>query len=144
MTTPAVAQLKSKRAEIAGQIRLLHRQLVQLRADLTHVEAALRILEPGIDLDRIAPRRVEFRPRYFKRGQLTRLILEYLREHAGDIVAVADIMPAAVAGRNLNGAQYKAVEVVVYQALWKLAKRGTITQTGQGARHARFKLAGEA
>ncbi|MBV8888116.1 MAG: hypothetical protein JO305_00430 [Alphaproteobacteria bacterium] len=140
MTTPAVADLRDKRAEIAGQIRLMHKQLAQLRIDLAHVEAALRILEPGIDLDRIAPRRVEFRPRYFKRGALTRLILDYLRERPGETIATADIMPSAIGVRNLNGVDYRRVEVVVYEALRKLGKRGIVAQTGQGAKAARFRV----
>jgi hypothetical protein len=48
-----------------------------------------------------------------------------MREHASEAVAVADIMPAAVGDRALNSAEYRRVEVVVYEALHKLAKRGT-------------------
>jgi hypothetical protein len=35
----------------------------------------------------VVPRRVEFRPRYFKQGELTRLVLNFIREHAGQTVA---------------------------------------------------------
>src|SRR5216683_431161 len=125
MTTYTLAELFSKRAEIAGQIVQAEKQARQLRADLAHVEATIRILRPGTELPKIVPKRVEFRPRYFKRGQLTRLILDYMRDHAGAVVMVADIMPAAVGERTLNAAEHKAVVVCVYQALAKLAKRGT-------------------
>ena len=37
-------------------------------------------------------------------------------------------MPAAVGDRTLNSAEYKRVEVVVYEALKKHAKRGTVRQ----------------
>ena len=40
--------------------------------------------------------------------------------------------------------EYRRVEVVVYEALKKLAKRGTVRQTGQGLKMVRFRLAGEA
>jgi hypothetical protein len=83
MTTFAIAELFDKRAELAGQIVQAEKQARQLRADLAHVEAAIRVLRPGIELPKVVPRRVEFRPRYFKRGQLTRLILDYMRSHAG-------------------------------------------------------------
>ena len=140
MTTAAVARLKEKRAEIAGEIRQLHKRMTQLRLDLAHVEGALRVLQPGIELEKIVPRRIEFRPRFFKRGQLTRLCLDYMREHAGDSVAVAEIMPTAVGDRRLNTAEYRRVEVVVYEAIRKLAKRGLVRQAGQGAKAARFCL----
>jgi hypothetical protein len=99
-----------------------------LREDLAHVEATIRILRPGTELPKIVPKRVEFRPRYFKRGQLTRLIRDHLRDHAGEAVAVANIMPAAVGDRTLNSVEYRRVEIVVYEALRKLAKRGKLAR----------------
>src|SRR6266571_139504 len=80
MTTYTLTELFSKRAEIAGLIVQTEKQVRQLRVDLAHVEATIRILRPGTELPKIVPRRVEFRPRYFKRGQLTRLIRDHLRE----------------------------------------------------------------
>lgn len=130
----------SKRAELAGQIIQAEKHARQLRDDLAHVEAAIRILRPGVELEKVVPRRIEFRPRYFKRGELTRLVLNFMREHAGETIAVADIMPRAAGDRNLNPADYRRVEVVVYEALKKLAKRGTVQQTGQGAKAAHFVL----
>jgi hypothetical protein len=124
----------NKRAEIAGQIVQGEKQVRQLRADLAHVEAMIRILRPGTELPKIVPKRVKFRPRYFKRGQLTRLTRDHLRDHAGEAVAVADIMPAAVGDRNLHSAEYRRVEIVVYEAPKKLAKRGTVRQTAPDQR----------
>ena len=140
MTTYTLTELFNKRAELAGLIVQAEKQVRQLRADLAHVEATIRILRPGTELPKIVPRRVEFRPRYFKRGQLTRLIRDYLRDHVAEAVAVADIMPAAVGDRTLNSVEYRRVEIVVYEALKKLAKRGTVRQTGQGAKSAYWQL----
>jgi hypothetical protein len=72
------------------------------------------------------------------------LVLDFMRQHAGQTVAVADIMPTAVGDRTLNSAEYRRVEVVTYEALYKLAKRGTVQQTGQGAKAARWRLLIEA
>jgi hypothetical protein len=144
MTTYTLTDLFDKRAELAGQIVQAEKLARQLRADLAHVEAAIRILRPGIELPKVVPRRVEFRPRHFKRGQLTRLILDFMRDHAtAESVAVADIMPAAVGDRNLNSAEYRRIEIVVYEALKKLAKRGMVQQTGQGPKTARWRLSAE-
>src|SRR3954452_10199395 len=89
----------------------------ELRADLAHVEATIRILRPGIELEKVVPRHVEFRPRHFKRGALAKLVLNYMRQHADDAVAVADMMPLVVAGRTLNAAEYQRAAVGVYEAL---------------------------
>jgi hypothetical protein len=140
VTDHAVARLREKHAELLGEINMLLRRLAQLRADLAHVDGALRVLEPDIELERISPKRFEFRPRYFKRGALTRLCLDYIRQNAGRAIAVSEIMPVAIGDRNLTTAEYRRVEVVVYEALRKLAKRGTLRQEGRGAKSAVFVL----
>ena len=140
MTDHAVARLREKHAEILGEMNLLLRKLAQLRADLAHVDGALRVLDPDIELEKIDPRRFEYRPRYFKRGALTRLCLDYMRQNAGRPVLVSEIVPVALGDRNLTTAEHWRVAVVVYEALRKLAKRGTLQQIGTGAKHARFVL----
>lgn len=67
-----------------------------------------------------------------------------MRQHADELIAVPDIMPAAIGDRRLNSAERRKIEAAVYQALHKLAKRGTLRRDGQGAKTARFRLAGEA
>ena len=140
MTSPAIAALRLKRSELAGEIIQLEKQATRLRSDLAHVDAALRVLSPGIDLEKIVPRRIQYRPRYFKRGHLTRLCLECLRDAAGPI-AVADVLPIAIGTRTLNLHEHQRLAVAVYQALYKLAKRGTAEQTGEGVKAARWRLA---
>jgi hypothetical protein len=140
MTTFALSELFDKRAEIAGQIVQAEKLARQLRADLAHVEAAIRILRPGIDLPKIVPKRVEFRPRFFKRGALARLCLDYMREHAGGIVAIADMMPLAVADRSLNTAEYNRLAVGVYEALRRMERKRLVTREGEGWRNAKWRL----
>jgi hypothetical protein len=140
MTTQTLAELFDKRAELAGEIILSEKRVRQLRADLAHVEATIRILRPGIELEKVVLRRIEYRPRYFKRGQLTRLVSGFLRDHAGQTVTVADIMHLAVGERTPTTADYCNIEIVVYEALKRIAKRGTVDQIGAGAKKARFIL----
>jgi hypothetical protein len=144
MTVFTINELFAKRSELAGQILHMEKQVRQLREDLAHVEATIRILRPGIDMPKIIPKRVEYRPRHFKRGQLTRLILDYLRDHPGVDVSVADITPFAVGDRVVTSVEHQRVAVIVYQCLHKLAKRGTAIQTSAGVKGARWRLASEA
>ena len=132
MTTHTVSELFEKRNELAGQINLLEKQARQARTDIASIESAIRVMRPGIDLPKIVPRRIEYRPRYFKRGALTRLVLEFLRDHADKPIAVADIMPVAIGGRNLNQHEHQRLAVTVYQVLYKLANRGIIERLSDG------------
>ena len=88
-------------------------------------------------------KRVEYRPRYFKRGQLTRLCLDYIREHAGQPIMVADILPLAVGERILTQAERAGVSTAVHQALHKIAKRGTIERIARVGRVVRWRVASD-
>ena len=141
MTTYTLTELHEKRAELAGEIIQAEKRVRELRADLAHVEATIRILRPGIELGKVVPRRVEFRPRYFKRGTLAKLILDYMRQHAGETVTVADILPTAIGDRSLNLAEHKRVAVGIYEALRRAERRRLVNRNGEGWKSARFRLA---
>jgi len=141
MTTYTLTELFDKRAELAGEILQAEKRARELRADLAHVEATIRILRPGIELPKVVPKRVEYRPRHFKRGELTRLCLDYIREHANAPITVADILPLAIGDRTLTARDQEIFRVTVHQALHKIAKRGTIERIGPVGRVVRWTLA---
>lgn len=140
MTTFALAELHEKRAELAGLIIQTEKRARELRAELAHIEAAIRILRPGEELPKVVPKRVEYRPRYFKRGQLTRLCLDYLREHPGQPVTVSDILPLAIGDRELPARDQEILRVTIHQAMHKLAKRGIVEGLSQQGRIVRWRL----
>ena len=49
MNDHAISRLIAKRAEIASMIAELEEELNQCRADLTHIDGALRLLSADID-----------------------------------------------------------------------------------------------
>ena len=53
MTDHVIAALIAKRAELAGIIDQLQRQLGQYRADLTHIDGVLRVLAADLDPEAI-------------------------------------------------------------------------------------------
>jgi hypothetical protein len=48
--------LIEKRAELAGDIRLLEERLEQLRSDILHLDAAIRIMDPAYQVEAIVPK----------------------------------------------------------------------------------------
>ena len=125
MTTHTVAELYEKRNELAGQIVQAEKLSKQLRADIASIENAIRVMRPGADLPKIIPRRIEYRARYFQKGQLTRLILDQLRE-ADAPVTVDDIAFVARGDRRLNSQESYRLVVTIYQALIRLWNRGIV------------------
>lgn len=92
--------LISKRAEIAGQIEHTQDKLRQLVIDLDHVDAAIHIFDPSIELLEIKSRPVPPRHQAFK-GEVTRIVLATLR-NAKRPLTTAEIAQRVMAERGLD------------------------------------------
>ena len=77
----AVNALCNKRAEITGLIAMHEREVDRLRAELVHVDATMRLFDPGTDPAAIEPlRRFPRRIKYFARGEVTKRVYDALRD----------------------------------------------------------------
>jgi hypothetical protein len=79
--THVVSALKDKRMVVAGQIETLQAQLRQAVIDLDHVEAALRLFDPDVEMAALPPRKVA-PVLYDTKGDTGRTILDTLRNAA--------------------------------------------------------------
>jgi hypothetical protein len=98
-----------KRAEIAGQIEAAQAALRELIIALDHVDAAIRLFDPTVDLDGIKPRRLPS-PHKAYRGDQTRIVLSALRQAAGPLTT-KQIAMAVMAERGMNTADAAAVRL---------------------------------
>ena len=95
----ALNGLIAKRAELAGQIDMMQREMRNLVASISHIDAAIRIFDPNVDLDDIKPK---LPPRFHAfKGEVSRLVLDALRE-SGKPLPVSDLTLIVSAGRGLN------------------------------------------
>lgn len=92
--------LTRKRAEIAGQIEHNQLSLRHLIAELDHIDAAIRIFNPSIDIAAIRSKPVPPRHAAFK-GEVTRIVLRSLR-HAATPLTSRDIALRLMTERGLN------------------------------------------
>jgi hypothetical protein len=77
-TTQAKYTLEQLHAELGGKILDNKKEAARLAQAMKHVEAILKMIEPGYDVRPIAVRRRKPNP-YFKRGTLFRCALDVLR-----------------------------------------------------------------
>jgi hypothetical protein len=77
---PALYALERLHAELGGKIKDNKREAARLVLDMKHVEAVLRLLEPGFNVSAIAARRKYKSTAPFKRGHSFRLIMDILRK----------------------------------------------------------------
>jgi hypothetical protein len=128
----AVAALSHKRAEIAGVIAELEKQLAAHRADLVHIDNALRLLNSPIPGDAIPARKP--RPRntgYFTHGELSRRIYEALRDR--DTVSAAELADIAITHKGIEDSRVRATFVGRFLVrLDQMALRGHVERIGSG------------
>src|SRR6266481_230239 len=97
----AVFALKEKRAEIAGTITELHRQIAKHRADLMHIDYAIRLIDPTFTVMDTRERRVRFSSvGYFEKGELTRRIYDGLRR--SESISAAELADGAMTDKKLT------------------------------------------
>ena len=91
--------LIAKRAEVAGQIEMMQRDIGQLVATIGHIDATIRAFDPNADLEDIKPR---MPPRFQAfRGEVSRLVLDALRKSKKPL-PVSDLTLVVAAGRAIN------------------------------------------
>jgi hypothetical protein len=98
--THVVSALKEKRIQVASQIESLQGQLRQAVIDLDHVEAALKLFDPEVDLAALPARKIA-PVSYDTKGDTGRIILETLRT-ATKPLSTAQVCEAVMVARRLD------------------------------------------
>ena len=129
-----VSALVNKRAEIAGMIARTEQQLGQFRADLVHLDAAIRLFAPRIEPKTIPAKRIRQSDLWFEQGELSRHVLDALRR-AGEPIRAPDLVRAVMIDKGLDPADrpsFARVQWKVRDTLNRLNKRGLLASSGSG------------
>lgn len=118
--------LIAKRAEIAGKIEAMQREMRTLIATVGHIDATIRTFDPSMALEDITPK---LPPRFqaFK-GEVSRILLDALRE-AKMPLPVFDLTLSVAAGRGINTDDKPFMIILrrrVDAALRNMRKRGLV------------------
>ena len=133
MTEQSVVGLRRKRAEIAGRIVDLRREVDRLQADLFHVDAVLKIFgeEPA---DIPTKGRMPVRSAYFGRNEITRRCLEALR--VKDVISADDVAVQAMREKGLDPEADRKQRTDfgrrILVSLHDLRKNGHVEEIGHG------------
>src|SRR3954462_4225817 len=108
MNDHAISRLIAKRAEIAGMVAELEEELNQCRADLTHIDGALRLLRADLDTTTIPPRERRYkRTHYFAHNELSRLCMDTLRLAGGPLTAEENTLRIMTKGLDARDARLR-------------------------------------
>src|SRR3954452_18947813 len=131
----AVSRLISKRAEMAGMIARLEQEVDQCRADLTHIDGALRVLSADLDPETIPPRRRYERARYFAHNELSRLCMDSLRMAANEPLTAEEITIRTMNAKGLEAGDARlraTIRVQIAVVLKRLHRRQVAAPSGKG------------
>lgn len=98
---PALYALERLHAELGGKILSNRKEAKRLAQDMRHVEAVLKLLEPGFDVRRIAVRRRNRQNPWFKRGDMFRHAIDVLRRSSAPMTA-REITEALLRSRGVE------------------------------------------
>ncbi|MBC7907122.1 MAG: hypothetical protein H7Y60_10295 [Rhodospirillaceae bacterium] len=124
--------MRKKRAEIAGQIAAHERDIGQLRADLRHIDAVLRVY--GFDNPELIPNKRAVKPKtlWFRGGECARLALDTLRAGGGQLSTRA-ITGGVMKAKDLDPADTRTRELVQKAVLGSLGRmKGVVERSGGG------------
>jgi hypothetical protein len=127
----AVAALRERRAELAGEIKSLESRLRHLRESLVHVDGALRLFDPDGNPTTIKPKRPYKRVKLFGQGKLNRMILDALRRAERPLRTV-DVIEAVAAKTGFGQEAANGLKGRVRSNLLYLSKvRGAVIKDGE-------------
>ena len=139
----AIFALKEKRADIAGTISELQRQVAKHRANLVHIDYTIRLIDPTFTVMDTRKRRVRVSTiGYFEKGELTQRIYAELRR--SESVSAAELADAAMADKKLNDPRTRSYCVTRFLSwLGQMAReeRSVRVRVGISTYNVRWKLA---
>lgn len=125
--------LVAKRAELTGLIEHYQAQIRRLSADVDHLDATLRLFDPGYDVSSVKPKGVRHTNPWFAQGEISRLALDALRTAAKPL-STCEIADALIARKGIAVEGTKERDRLVKSLLWtlqQLRKRGTTEIVGR-------------
>lgn len=125
-----ISGLISKRNELAGLAEHHAQELDRLDADLKHLDAAIKLFDPEMDLRTLPPKRFREANRIFRQGESNRLMLEVLRE-AGGTLNTLEIAQRIADKKKLDESLVKTVRDTILDSLRRAEKKGVLRQMGR-------------
>ncbi len=127
----ALTALRDKRATLAGEITDFKKQIAWREQALGHVDACLRLMDPGADPSSLPAKRPYRRVKLFRQGELGRMILDALRR-AGKPLGTHAVVTALLAEGGHGEEARPAMTPRVRGNLCYLEKRGAVVKAGRG------------
>ena len=136
---PALYALIRLHAELGYKIKANKDEAAKLREDMQHIEATLRLLEPGFDTRRIAVKRRYNANPLFRRGTIFRAVLSLLRT-APEPMTADQLSLALLRSKGVENPSKEQRELMYGAVNASLCKNGGKTVAADDGRPRRWRL----
>jgi hypothetical protein len=131
--TMIITRLRTKRGEIFEALECLGRQVEQHRADLTHLDATIRLFDPDAEVAAPGPQgRARKRNDWFRPGECRRRIHDVLRDAVAPMTTRA-IVEAVMTAKTLPAGDSRARELIHKTVLGSLNRATDTIERTQAA-----------
>jgi len=124
-----VSGLVAKRSELAGLIDHHQQEAKRLVCDLIHIDAAIKLFSPELNLGTIKPKQYRRYSRLFKQGECHRLSLDALR-NAGIPISTVMVAERIMKLKGIPAEQYQTVCDSVNNSLRYGENTGKVRRNG--------------
>jgi hypothetical protein len=126
-----ISALREKRAELSGELIAAEKRIVQLRADIGSLDAAIRVFDPTLEPDNIRPILRRKKPTVIPRGQCSRAILDMLRAANGPMTP-REIAAQLAARYQMDAGNMDAMNALVAKVRNTLARQKGLASEVRG------------
>lgn len=125
--THVISALVNKRSELSGLMTHYKKELSRLGEEVKTLDAAIKLFEPDYELDCIKTKQFKRKNSFFKHGECSRMMLNYLRV-ATSPLSTQDLTLKVITdkGLELSPNDQKALRMTIYSTLSLQAKKGLI------------------
>ena|ERR1700759_4727194 len=137
-----ISALRSKRAELSGELIAAEKRILQLRDDISSLDRTIRVFDPTAEPHTIRPILRRKRPTLIPRGECSRAVLNMLR--IADHPMTAREISAQLAARyQMDASDTLAINRLIAKVRNTLARQKGLVSEARGDAKA-WKVASEA
>ena len=126
----AVSGLAAKRSELTGLIAHYQGEIKRLAVDVTHLDAAIKILAPEFDLRTIRSKEYRKSSSIFNYGDALVQVLDVMREAGEPITSIQIVQALLVKNVGSDEQDYNCAAKHVNNALHRLRKKNMVELCG--------------
>jgi hypothetical protein len=126
-----ISALRSKRAELSGELIVAEKRILQLHTDIDSLDGAIRVFDPTAEPHNIRPILRRKKPTFIPRGQCSRAILDMLRRADGPMT-VREIVAQLAADYRMDASDAGAMNALVAKVRNTLARQKGLASEVRG------------